>query len=119
MFEIKYHIFSTYIYLADYTISITTRATFDREAQDTYGMIFKIIERRNGNTGVGTSTVTITITDVNDWPHKPTTKEMVVYAYEGMQRYCRSRLIGMPWKLQKCPHYADIPMNRSNLHSVM
>ncbi|XP_072051982.1 LOW QUALITY PROTEIN: neural-cadherin-like [Amphiura filiformis] len=75
--------FFSYDVNADNTVTISTKAEFDREEQENYGMIFEITETRNGNTGVGTSTVTISITDVNDNPHKGTTKEMLVYAYEG------------------------------------
>ena len=34
-------------------------------------------------------------------------------------KYSRSHSIGTPRELQKCPHYADILINRNNLQSII
>ena len=57
---------------------------FDREEQEFYEMAFRIQEELS--TGIGTGTVTITIKDINDHPHRPAEKEMLVYSYEGKER---------------------------------
>ena len=57
---------------------------FDREEQEFYEMAFEI--REGLGDGVGTGTVTITIKDINDHPHRPAEKEMLVFSYEGKER---------------------------------